>query len=102
MVFSLLINFPEDEMSNTLSLFDRVDLSEKLKSFDEIEREFHKLEAWGLVTSIDLHNCNPDTIRNAEAIKEYVVQLCDLIKMKRFGETTVVNFGEDERVAGYS
>ncbi len=89
-------------MSNTLSLFDRVDLSQKLKSFDEIEREFNKLEAWGLVTSIDLHNCNPETLRSAEAIKEYVVQLCDLIKMKRFGECTVVNFGEDERVAGYS
>jgi S-adenosylmethionine/arginine decarboxylase-like enzyme len=89
-------------MSSTLSLFDRVDLSQKLKSFDEIEREFNKLEAWGLVTSVDLHNCNPETLRNADAIKEYVVQLCDLIKMKRFGECTVVNFGEDERVAGYS
>ncbi len=29
-------------------------------------------------------------------------ELCDLIEMKRFGETQVVHFGEDERVAGYS
>jgi len=28
--------------------------------------------------------------------------LCDLIEMKRFGETQVVHFGEDEKVAGYS
>jgi S-adenosylmethionine/arginine decarboxylase-like enzyme len=30
------------------------------------------------------------------------MELCDLIEMKRFGETHVVHFGEDERVAGYS
>ncbi|MCC5814452.1 MAG: S-adenosylmethionine decarboxylase [Leptospira sp.] len=58
--------------------------------------------AWGLLTSIDLEGCNPDTIRDADAIKRYVVELCDLIDMKRFGDTTVVHFGEDERVAGYS
>ena len=28
--------------------------------------------------------------------------MCERIDMKRFGETVVVNFGEDERVAGYS
>ncbi len=58
--------------------------------------------AWGLLTSIDLESCNPDTIRDAEAIKRYVVELCELIDMKRFGETHVVHFGEDERVAGFS
>jgi hypothetical protein len=31
-----------------------------------------------------------------------VAELCDLIEMKRFGETQVVHFGEEERVAGYS
>jgi S-adenosylmethionine/arginine decarboxylase-like enzyme len=31
-----------------------------------------------------------------------VVQLCDLIEMKRFGDTQVVHFGEDEKVAGFS
>jgi S-adenosylmethionine/arginine decarboxylase-like enzyme len=57
---------------------------------------------WGLLTSLDLYDCNPDTIRDAEKIKKYVVELCDLIEMKRFGECQVVHFGEDERVAGYS
>jgi len=57
---------------------------------------------WGLLTSIDLYGCEGETIRNAEKIKQYVVQLCDLIEMKRFGECQVVHFGEDERVAGYS
>jgi S-adenosylmethionine/arginine decarboxylase-like enzyme len=57
---------------------------------------------WGILTSLDLHGCNPTTIRDAEKIKQYVVQLCELIKMKRFGECQVVHFGEDERVAGFS
>jgi len=57
---------------------------------------------WGLLSCIDLYECDPDIIRDAEAIKRFVVQLCDLIKMKRFGQTQVVHFGEDERVAGFS
>jgi len=59
-------------------------------------------EVWGISSSIDIYGCNPETIRNAEKIKEFVIKLCDLIKMKRFGETTVIHFGEDEKVAGYS
>jgi S-adenosylmethionine/arginine decarboxylase-like enzyme len=55
-----------------------------------------------LSTGIDLHFCDPDLIRDSNAIKRFVVELCDLIHMKRFGECVVVNFGEDEKVAGYS
>lgn len=58
--------------------------------------------AWGLEVQVDLGGCDPDIIRDADLIKEFVIQLCDLIKMKRFGECTVVHFGEDEKVAGYS
>ncbi len=57
---------------------------------------------WGILTSLDIYECNPATIRDAEKIKEYVIKLCELIQMKRFGECQVVHFGEDERVAGYS
>jgi len=31
-----------------------------------------------------------------------VLELCELIDMKRYGECHVVNFGEEERVAGFS
>jgi S-adenosylmethionine/arginine decarboxylase-like enzyme len=58
--------------------------------------------AWGLLSSIDLEDCDPNLIRDADAIKRYVVELCNLIEMKRFGECQVVHFGEDEKVAGYS
>jgi S-adenosylmethionine decarboxylase len=57
---------------------------------------------WGILTSMDLYGCNPDIIRDAEKIKRFVVELCDRIEMKRFGECQVVHFGQDERVAGYS
>jgi len=60
------------------------------------------IEPWGLLSCIDLYGCDPDRIRDASLIKRFVVELCDLIEMKRFGETQVVHFGEDERVAGYS
>ena len=57
---------------------------------------------WGIASSIDIYNCSPEKIRDADAIKQFVKELCDQIEMKRFGETQVVHFGEDERVAGYS
>ena len=57
---------------------------------------------WGIASAIDIYNCDPDKIRDDNTIRRFVVELCDLIEMKRFGETQVVHFGEDERVAGYS
>jgi S-adenosylmethionine/arginine decarboxylase-like enzyme len=57
---------------------------------------------WGIASSIDIYNCDPGKIRSADTIRRFVVELCDLIEMKRFGDTQVVHFGEDERVAGYS
>lgn len=57
---------------------------------------------WGLLTSLDLYECNPETIRNAERIRQYVIELCDLIEMRRFGDCQVVHFGDDERVKGFS
>ena len=75
----------------------------KTTSSDEaIRNEYRLVDAWGLHSAIDIHGCNPATIRDAEKIKRFVVELCDLIEMKRFGECVVVDFGEDERVAGFS
>ncbi|SMC65777.1 S-adenosylmethionine decarboxylase [Desulfocicer vacuolatum DSM 3385] len=59
-------------------------------------------DAWGIASSIDIYGCNPEKIRNADYIKQFVKDLCDLIEMKRFGDTQVVHFGEDEKVAGFS
>jgi len=67
-----------------------------------IVEEAVKQRVWGVAASVDIYHCNPETIRDADKIRQFVRELCDLIQMKRFGETQVVHFGEDERVAGYS
>ena len=59
-------------------------------------------DPWGLMTSINLYDCDPASIRSAETIKGYVVELCELIGMKRFGECQIVHFGKDARVEGFS
>ncbi len=57
---------------------------------------------WGLSSSIDLYECDLSLMQNADAIKDFVRQLCERIKMRRYGETQVVHFGDDPRVTGFS
>ncbi len=75
---------------------------ESVKNLEQAKRLFEKENAWGLLTCIDLKNCNPEAIRSEQKVKEFARLLCEKIKMKRFGETVVVDFGEDERVSGFS
>jgi S-adenosylmethionine decarboxylase len=64
--------------------------------------KFVQSDAWGILTSVDISDCNPQKIRDGQFITTYVHKLCDFIGMKRYGDTVVVNFGKDERVAGFS
>ncbi len=73
-----------------------------MQSDTEVLTAYSQNNHWGLLSSIDLTNCDPDLIRDAQKIKEFVMELCDLIEMKRFGETIVVEFGDDPRVHGFS
>lgn len=66
------------------------------------KKEYDKMKAWGVLTSIDLYGCDGKMIRSAKEIKRYVEKLCGLIKMKRFGKTQCVRFGKDPKVTGYS
>ncbi len=67
-----------------------------------ITKKFKEKNPWGLSACIDLYYCDPKIIRNASEIKRFVRELCHLIKMRRFGKTVVVNFGDDPRVTGFS
>lgn len=69
---------------------------------DSLEEQYKSNKSWGLSTSIDLYGCNPSFIRNAEKIKQFVVELCDRTGMKRFGECQIVDFGSNDEVAGFS
>jgi S-adenosylmethionine/arginine decarboxylase-like enzyme len=65
----------------------------------EMENE---TEYWGMSTSIDMYDCDLALMQNADAIREFVKILCDRIKMRRYGETQVVFFGDEPRVQGFS
>jgi len=73
-----------------------------LENVYDMRKNVPDQDVWGIASSIDIYECDPDLIRNEDAIRRFTVDLCNLIKMKRFGETQVVHFGEDERVSGYS
>jgi S-adenosylmethionine/arginine decarboxylase-like enzyme len=73
-----------------------------LSSFTNFRSAFIRSGAWGLHTAINLSSCNRDIIRSKEKISQYSKEICNLIKMKRFGEPTIVHFGQDEKVSGYS
>ncbi len=57
---------------------------------------------WGVSTCIDLYDCDLLLMQDETAVKRFVCELCDLIKMRRFGETQVVHFGNDPQVTGFS
>ena len=67
-----------------------------------LKEETDKFPIWGLETQIDLYDCDAGLIRDVDAVKRYVAELCKLIDMKTFGETVVVDFGDDPRVSGFS
>ena len=66
------------------------------------EKKFKNSQAWGLSASVDVYHCDSDIIRDEAAVKRFVLELCDKIDMRRFGDCVVVDFGEDERVSGFS
>ena len=68
----------------------------------KIIKEYKKKNPWGMSTCIDLYDCNAKTIRNAKKVKQFVRELCDLIKVRRFRKTVVVDFGDDPRITGFS
>ena len=66
------------------------------------KKKFERSQAWGLLTSVDIYNCDEEKIKSADAIKNFVDLLCEKIDMKKFGDCVVVHFGEEERVKGFS
>lgn len=51
--------------------------------------------AWGLHTFIDVFDCDREILSNEKDIRKYVVELCDLIEVKRYGDPQLVLFGGD-------
>jgi S-adenosylmethionine decarboxylase len=69
-----------------------------------VEHSFIKTTtpSWGLSSCIDLYDCDLKLMQDAPAIRHFVVELCEKIGMRRYGETQVVHFGDEPRVEGFS
>jgi len=66
------------------------------------KQQFEKQKAWWLSMNVDIYKCNPETIRNPDAIKQYVKELLILINMTPVWDTIVEHFGPQEEIPGYS
>lgn len=51
---------------------------------------------YGYELILNLKGCNRDTLASKKKLQNYVDQLCELIKMKKFGKTTLKYFGENK------
>lgn len=100
-VAQLVEQSPCKRQAESSILFRSLFKENKINRLKNLETSVRN-DVWGVSSSFDIYNCDPATIRSAEKIKQFVLELCDLIDMKRFGETIIVHFGEDEKVAGYS
>ena len=56
---------------------------------------------WGLSAIINLYECDSNLIKNPKIIKDFIVELCDFIKMERQGDVLIDRFGEG-KLEGYS
>src|SRR5947209_11569041 len=72
--------------------------SAPVESPEELMREG---KAWGLSTAVDLLDCRAEAIRGRDHLKAYVIALCKLMGMKRFGQCQIVHLGR-ERVGALS
>lgn len=82
-------------------LFPLEDLEKKF-DYKDFEKNYRHLKSWGMLTSMDLKKCNPTIIKSYNHLKEYLYALSDVIDMTRFGEPTIITFGEADNVLGYS
>jgi len=67
-----------------------------------MRKECDRVKLWGMSSSIDLKGCAPDRIQDEEYIRSFACELCDLIKMRRYGDPLVVDFGDDPEVSGFT
>jgi S-adenosylmethionine/arginine decarboxylase-like enzyme len=67
----------------------------------DLKQEYEDHQCWGMVASIDLYECNREAITTPDQIKNLIEELCNTIKMVRFGPPLIQRFAEGE-LEGYS
>lgn len=62
-----------------------------------------KEKLYGYELILDLYDCDPKIISSKKKLKEYVDNLCKIIKMKKYGKTYLPHFGHKRNhTKGYS
>lgn len=88
-------------MHRTSALLERPAHAAPFISDESLRQEYERISAWGLLASIDLHECDPDLIKDPEAIRRFAIALCDFIDMQRHGDVLIERFGNGD-LEGYS
>ncbi|OGF26881.1 hypothetical protein A2303_01845 [Candidatus Falkowbacteria bacterium RIFOXYB2_FULL_47_14] len=60
-----------------------------------------RVHEWGMSVHLDLQKCNAGLIRSPGDIKRFIVDLCRLLEMQRFGDAEVHRFGSGHK-EGYT
>ena len=60
---------------------------------DKIDLRTNKLETYGKELILNLYDCDGECITSKERLKQYVDELCELIRMKKYGELIIERFG---------
>lgn len=56
---------------------------------------------WGYHLVMDLKGCKTD-VKDREIVNKFMIDLVDVIDMKRYGDPIIVKFGESPAVSGFS
>jgi S-adenosylmethionine/arginine decarboxylase-like enzyme len=60
-----------------------------------------KNNLWGISSTIDLHGCKIELLKDPNVIKKFVKELCAVLKMKRRGPLRIDRFGHG-KLEGWS
>ena len=74
-----------------------ISTSFKPKPVLDISTSF-RIKPWGVHTSIDCNYCNKSLITSENHIRNYILELCDKIKIKQFGDCNIIKNNKE----GYS
>ena len=62
-----------------------------------------KKRTYGMELIIDLYNCEPKILSSKKHLNDFIIKLCKLIKMKRYGKPFIEKFGfGKDFTVGYS
>ena len=68
---------------------------------NSLEKEYADRDAWGMVASVNVYECDKDLIKDPKSIQQLIIDLCDKINMKRYGDSMIQRFA-DGALEGYS